>query len=250
MSLHRFHLAPAQWTDASPEFDPADAHHCSEVLRLGVGDQVVIFDGLGHEAIAGLIEVTRKRVVLKIGERFTTQKPCCAITLAQAVPKGKNMDLVIQKAVELGGSAIIPLLSERTVVRLEGERDAERKQERWQSIAVEACKQCGQNWMPQVGLPHTMKEFFGKLPTVDLTLIASLQPASRPIKEVLASYQEQRNSLPHSVLLMIGPEGDFTPEETAQALALGAIPITLGPIVLRTETAAIYCLSVLGHELF
>jgi 16S rRNA (uracil1498-N3)-methyltransferase len=211
---------------------------------------VVVFDGLGDEAVAGLIEVTKKRVFLKIGERVTTQKPRCAITLAQAVPKGKNMDLVIQKAVELGASAIFPLLSERTVVRLEGEADAERKQERWQSIALEACKQCGQNWMPQVGLPCTMKEFFSNFSALDPVLIASLQPSSLQIKEALALVKQQIGSFPESIIVMIGPEGDFTPEETSQALALGAIPITLGPIILRTETAAIYCLSVLGHELF
>ena len=250
MSLHRFYLPPECWEESNPALDPADAHHAADVLRLGVGDSLTIFDGQGREASASLTEVTRKRAHLAIGEHRTTLKPGCAITLAQAVPKGKNMDLVIQKAVELGASNLIPLLSERTVVRLEGPGDAARKQERWQSIAVEACKQCGQNWMPKVGLPRTMKEFFSALPSVDLLLIASLQPHSRSIKEVLNSFAKAHGTLPASVVILIGPEGDFTPEEIAQALAGGVVPITLGPIILRTETAAIYSLSVLGHELF
>jgi 16S rRNA (uracil1498-N3)-methyltransferase len=250
MSLHRFYLPAERWAESSPELDPADAHHCTDVLRLGVGDAITIFDGQGKEALAILTEVTRKRAHLAIGEHRVTLKPRCAITLAQAVPKGKNMDLVIQKAVELGAAALIPLLSERTVVRLEGAGDAARKQERWQSIALEACKQCGQNWMPEVGLPRTMKEFFSNLPKAELLLIASLQPHSRPVKEVIASFEKSNGTLPASVVILIGPEGDFTPEETAQALSAGVVPITLGPIILRTETAALYCLSVLGHELF
>jgi 16S rRNA (uracil1498-N3)-methyltransferase len=160
------------------------------------------------------------------------------------------MDLIIQKGVELGASLIIPILSDRTVVRLEDASDAVRKQERWQSIAVEACKQCGQNWVPEIGLPVTTKEFLSSSAKADLMLISSLQPGARPVKEVLAAYQNARGSLPGSVIVMVGPEGDFTPAETALARSAGATAITLGPIILRTETAAIYCLSVLGHELF
>jgi len=250
MSTHRFYLAPAHWQEERPALDPADSHHCADVLRLGVGEEVLIFDGQGNEAVAEIVEVNRRQTQLSIGSRKTTQKPRCAITLAQAVPKGKNMDLVIQKAVELGASAIYPLLTERTIVRIEDVEDARKKQERWQSIAIEACKQCGQNWMPQVEMPQTMKEFLRHLPKVDLMLIASLQPDSRPIKEVLTGAQKKRGTLPESVLILIGPEGDFTLSETEQFCAAGALPVTLGPIVLRTETAALYCLSVLGHELF
>src|SRR5579864_6199726 len=143
MTLHRFYLPPVRWSENQPELDPADAHHCTDVLRLGEGAVITLFDGQGNEASATLTGVTRKHTVLSIGDRRSTSRPRCSLTLAQAVPKGKNMDLVIQKAVELGASSLIPLLSERTVVRLDGPGDAGRKQERWQSIALEACKQCG-----------------------------------------------------------------------------------------------------------
>ena len=250
MSTHRFYLAPARWMEEQPELDTADSHHCSDVLRLSTGERVVIFDGQGNEASAELAEVSRKHTRLMIGKPTLTARPRCSITLAQAVPKARNMDLIIQKAVELGASAVIPILSERTVVRLEDAGDATRKQERWQSIAVEACKQCGQNWTPDIGLPRTTKEFLASPPKADLILIASLQPDSRTVKEVLSAYSAAKGTLPSSVIVMVGPEGDFTPAETALAKSAGAVAISLGPIILRTETAALYCLSVLGHALF
>ncbi len=253
MATRRFYLAPAHWREERPELNAKDAHHCTEVLRLGAGERVVIFDGKGNEATSELLEVNRKYASLRIGHRTATLPPRCAITLAQAVPKARNMDLIIQKGVELGASAIVPILSERTVVRLEDAEEGIRKQERWQSIALEACKQSGQNWMPVISLPRTMKEFLSDLPKglgLDLMLIASLSPDARPLKEVLTSYHNRQRKLPTSVLMMVGPEGDFSPVETALAQSVGASAITLGPIILRTETAALYCLSVLGYELF
>jgi 16S rRNA (uracil1498-N3)-methyltransferase len=253
MARHRFYLAPAHWREERPELSAKDAHHCTDVLRLGVGEHVVIFDGEGHEATAELLDVNRKHVWLKIEHRTAALPPRCSITLAQAVPKARNMDLIIQKGVELGASAIMPILSERTVLRLEDAEDGIRKQERWQSIALEACKQSGQNWMPAISPPRTIKDFLSDLPkklAVDLFLIASLSSDAQPLQEILASYRNKKGTLPTSVLIMVGPEGDFTPEETALARSMGASAITLGSIILRTETAALYCLSVLGYELF
>ncbi len=250
MSIHRFYLAPERWKEATPELDAADSHHCTDVLRLGVGDQVMIFDGEGGEAMATLVEISRKRARLKLSTRSANPPRRCAITLAQAIPKARNMDLIIQKAVELGASAVVPLLSERTVVRLEDAEDARRKQDRWKTIAIEACKQCGQNWVPEIAQPQTFREFLAQPPSNDLLLIASLQSDARSIKEALANHATTQGGMPKSVLILVGPEGDFTPAEIALAKSAGAAAITLGPIVLRTETAALYCLSVLGHELF
>ena len=114
-------------------------------------------------------------------------------------------------------------------------------------MAIEAAKQCGQNWLPTVAKPQTPKEFFQSGEKFDLLLIASLQPDSRHIKQVLA---EAAVKQPAKVLILVGPEGDFTPAEVNLAKNAGCRPITLGPIILRSETAAIYCLSVLSHELF
>jgi 16S rRNA (uracil1498-N3)-methyltransferase len=170
----------------------------------------------------------------------------CAITLGQAIPKGKTIELIIEKATELGAAAVAPLLSERTVVQCTADEAAKKKQ-KWQRVAVEACKQCGQNWLPAVHTPQTPKEFFQTRHSFDLMLIASLQPDARHLKTVLAEYGPQP---PRSVLILIGPEGDFTPAELSLAKSHGCLPVTLGPIILRTETAAFYCLSVLAHELF
>jgi 16S rRNA (uracil1498-N3)-methyltransferase len=182
-------------------------------------------------------------------EAETSPLPC-RITLAQAIPKGKNMDLIVQKAVEIGAAEIAPLISERTIVDLDA-KDAEQKRAKWQQIAIEAAKQCGQNWLPTVQTPRKLKYFFANASPArsDLRLIGSLQPDAVHLKKILADYVEQHADRPKSVLMMVGPEGDFTPAELALGKSHGCLPITLGPIILRVETAAIYCLSVLSYEL-
>jgi 16S rRNA (uracil1498-N3)-methyltransferase len=209
----------------------------------------VLFDGRGNEATAQIVSADKRQATLSILHRGKSAAVGCRLTLAQAVPKGKNMDLIIEKAVELGAAEIAPLLSERTVVQLDVD-EAASKREKWQTVAREACKQCGQNWLPEVAAPVTPKTFFEQRRPKGLLLIASLQADARPIKEVLANYAEQQGRQPAEVTILVGPEGDFTPAEIGLAKSHGCQPVTLGPIILRTETAAIYCLSVLGHELF
>jgi 16S rRNA (uracil1498-N3)-methyltransferase len=166
------------------------------------------------------------------------------VTLAQAIPKGKNMEWILEKATELGAAGIVPLLTTRTVVQLD-EREALRKQEKWQRVVIEAAKQCGQNWVPRVELPQKIETLLGASHSEELRLVASLGPAARHLKTVLA--ERPRKALERT-LVLIGPEGDFTPAELALAEKNGCEPITLGNIILRTETAAMYCLSVLAHE--
>ena len=252
MSQHRFYLPPEAWLAASPQLNEADTHHCANVLRMEAGDQIIVFDGCGSEAVA-TIKVFHKsgghHAELVMGSRSTTPRSRCQVTLAQAVPKARNMDLIIQKAVELGAARIVPLLSDRTIIRCPDEKDVLHKQERWQSIAVEACKQSGQNWLPIVERPCQPKDFFPIVNKNHFLLIASLQPDARSIKETISEASIAYGDLPSNVTVMIGPEGDFTPAESAQAKSFGFQPIHLGPIILRTETAALYCLSVLAHEL-
>jgi 16S rRNA (uracil1498-N3)-methyltransferase len=242
--MNRFFLSSSDWNAAVPVLDPSESHHALDVLRMNSGDRLVVFDGMGTEATAQITAVEDKTARLKILQRSKTLPLPCAITLAQAVPKGKNMDFIIQKAVELGAARIAPLLSDRTVVQLEP-REVEKKRDKWQETALEACKQCGQNRIPEVLLPTVPKAFFESGERFDLMLIASLQPDARKIKDVLAEH-----ATPASICVLVGPEGDFTPAELALAKSHGCQPVTLGPIILRTETAALYCLSVLAHELF
>jgi len=244
--MHRFFLPTEKWNDAT--LDASESHHALHVLRLSGGSRVTVFDGEGGEAMATISSVSGNRVHLHLGERTNQPPSACSITLAQAVPKGKNMELIVQKAVELGAAAVTPILSERTIVHLD-KTDALRKRDKWATIALEACKQCGQNRLPRIAVPQTLERFFATREETDLTLIASLQPDARPIRDVFEDYERFNQRRPVSVIALIGPEGDFTPAELSLAKSHGAQPVTLGPIILRTETAALYTLSVLSYEL-
>jgi 16S rRNA (uracil1498-N3)-methyltransferase len=252
--MHRFHLPPNEWSSAA--LTGSEAHHARSVLRLQPGDRVVLFDGRGREATAEIIAVASASIQLRALHETMSPPLRCRITLAQALPKGKNMDLIVQKAVEIGAAEIFPLLSARTVVQLDPESAAQ-KQTKWQTVTLEAAKQCGQNWLPQVHAPRTPNEFFAGRRSqtaaagFDLRLIGSLQPRALHLKKILAEYEQGHGGArPASVLIVVGPEGDFTPAEIALARTHGCVPLTLGPIILRVETAAIYCLSILSYELF
>jgi 16S rRNA (uracil1498-N3)-methyltransferase len=246
--MHRFYVAPENWNPDALALRGSEAHHCSNVLRLKPGDKVVLFDGRGHEITAEIISVEVSQIQLRKMHEAQTPPLRCRITLGQAIPKGKNMDLIVQKAVEIGAAEIAPILSDRTVVRLD-EESAGSKQAKWQTVAIEAAKQCGQNWLPQVQTPQTLTQFFQEHRRFDLQLIGSLQSDAVHLKKILAEYSAEHDDRPASVLMLVGPEGDFTPAELSLARSQGCRPITLGPIVLRVETASIYCLSVLSYEL-
>src|SRR5437764_9627918 len=268
--MHRFYISPGNWNPDALSLRDAEAHHARDVLRMKRGDRAVLFNGRGREITAEVVDLTGQEVRLRKLHETETPPLRCQITLAQAIPKGKNMDLIVQKAVELGAAEIAPIISDRTIVHLQV-KEAVQKQAKWQQVAIEAAKQCGQNWLPTVQIPRKLKEFFatveagvspasnpGMQPTrlppqgrdLDLRLIGSLQSDAVHLKTVLAEYErENQGGRPTNVLMCIGPEGDFTPAELNLARSHGCRPITLGPIILRVETAAIYCLSVLSYEL-
>jgi 16S rRNA (uracil1498-N3)-methyltransferase len=133
----------------------------------------------------------------------------CRIVLGQAIPKGKNMDLIVQKAVEIGAAEIAPIISDRTIVQLDSE-SASQKQTKWQQIAIEAAKQCGQNWLPHIHAPKKLAEFFSTSDQpFDLRLIGSLQSDAQQLKKILETYSSEHGDRPRSVLMLVGPEGDF-----------------------------------------
>jgi 16S rRNA (uracil1498-N3)-methyltransferase len=253
MSRHRFYIPAESWNPEALSLGSEEAKHCAEVLRCQSGDRVTVFNGQGAEAIAEIssIDSGGKTIPLKLVAANKTSRPPAFLTLGQAIPKGKNMDLIVQKATELGASQIVPLLSERTVVKLDPQ-EAGKKQAKWQRVALEACKQCGQNWLPEILPIQSVEQFLasyaGQKPaTGELQLIAALHPDAQPLKAILD--EASPSSRPQAATVLIGPEGDFTPAELATAMGGGFLPLSLGPIVLRSETAAIYALSVLGHEL-
>ena len=249
--MHRFYIPPENWHPDALALTGSDAHHSRDVLRMKRGEKLVLFNGCGREITAEIIDLGRNEICLRKLHEAETPRLRCRIVLGQAVPKGKNMELIMQKAVEIGADEIAPIISDRTVVQVDSE-SAVQKQAKWQQVAIEAAKQCGQNWLPRVHLPRRLAEFFDTAtpnPGFDLRLIGSLQPDAQHLKRILVDYSNEYQQRPQSVLMLVGPEGDFTPAELALARRHGCRPITLGPIILRVETAAIYCLSVLSYEL-
>jgi 16S rRNA (uracil1498-N3)-methyltransferase len=248
--MHRFYIAPETWNSVAPMLSGSEAHHAREVLRMKAGEKLVLFNGQGREITAEIVDLSGAELRLRKLHEAETQPLQCRIVLGQAIPKGKNMELIVQTAVEIGAAEIPPIISDRTIVQIDSE-SAEQKQSKWRQIAIEAAKQSGQNWLPRVHTPRKLAELFSMASeeSFDLRLIGSLQPDARHLKKILADYSREHELRPRSVLMLIGPEGDFTPAELSLARGHGCQPITLGPIILRVETAAIYCLSILSYEL-
>ena len=244
----RVFCTPATADPAEITLSPEESHHLVAVNRAQPGDTVTAFDGRGAEWIASLEAADKRAARLRV--RFAQKaKPLpYHITLGQALPKGGFMDTIVRKATELGAARIAPLESERTQVHLEGDR-SDRKIEKWQVAALEAAKQCGNPWLPEISPVQSVVSFMEAARGFDLKLIASLQPGAKPLKSALAAFAAAQGRPPKKVVWLIGPEGDFTPAELSLAKTSGFEPITLGPLVLRCETAAVYALSVLSYEL-
>ncbi|HTB84325.1 MAG TPA: RsmE family RNA methyltransferase [Candidatus Sulfotelmatobacter sp.] len=246
--MHRFYLPPGDCRGDSLRLDGREAHHALQVLRLKRGERVTVLDGTGGEFICDVSETAKNFLTLAVKEKKLAPPPDCAITLLVGIPKGKIIESIIQKSVELGAQKIVPLLTARTVTHLDGE-DAEDKREKWQQVAIEAIKQCGASWLPKVETPQTIAEFLACGEKFDLALVGSLQTERKHPREWILKFQKSQGHLPKSAAVWIGPEGDFTLEELRAIENSGARPMTLGRLTLRVETAAIYCLSFLNYEL-
>ncbi|HEY1764049.1 MAG TPA: RsmE family RNA methyltransferase [Opitutaceae bacterium] len=244
----RVHCLPAVADPKEIELSPEESHHLVAVNRAGAGATVVAFDGRGSEWICELATADKRAAKLQVRFAQRAKAAPWKITLGQALPLGGAMDAIVRKATEIGVSAIIPLESERTQLRLEGER-SDRKVEKWQAAALEAAKQCGNPWLPEIGPVTAAAQFITEAKGFDLKLIASLQPGAKGLRAVVNQFREASGRAPRSVLWLVGPEGDFTQAEMSLSRSSGFEPITLGPLVLRCETAAVYALSILSYEL-
>lgn len=244
--MHRCFLpVPDFPTGALLHVQGEEAHHALRVLRLRVGDECELFNGLGQAALARIEQAGSN----ELGTRVTCPLPplpnMARITLAVAVPKGANMELIVQKAVEMGVQRIIPLITERTIVRL-SPSDAAAKAKKWARTALEACKQCGVNTLPRIENPMPYADLLRQQDLPTLRLQCAILPDSRPLREVL---EHARSQGIEEVLLLIGPEGDFSPSEYEQGRAAGYIPVSLGPIILRVESAVFVATAAARYAL-
>jgi 16S rRNA (uracil1498-N3)-methyltransferase len=246
--MHRFYLPREHGHDSVLTLTGREAHHGLRVLRVRLGEKVGVLDGEGHRCLCEVETLSRDVIRLRVLERAFVEPLAYRITLVQAIPKGKVFDSIVQKATELGVFRIVPLLSERVVVELDEDK-SQGKVEHWHTVAVEAIKQCGSPWLPLVEAPISVGDLVARADRFDLSFVASLQADSRHPREWLKEFQGTQKRRPASLCVWVGPEGDFTPGEIDSAKSVGAQPITLGPLVLRSETAAIYCLSFLNYEM-
>src|SRR6202030_4362280 len=156
--MHRFYISPENWNPCALALTGSEAHHARDVLRVRPGEKVVLFNGQGCEITAEIADFTGEEIRLRRLHEAETPLLRCRIVLGQAIPKGKNMELIVQKAVEIGAAEIAPIISDRTIVQVDSESSPQ-KQSKWQQIAIEAAKQCGQNWLPYVHAPRKLSEF-------------------------------------------------------------------------------------------
>lgn len=235
--MPRFYYPAALEIGASVTLPDHVAHHI-HVLRLAAGETITLFNGDGGEYCATLAAIEKKRATaeVKTFSPHETELPY-AITLAQALPEASKMDWIIEKAVELGAAAIQPIAARRSVVRLSAERAA-KKMEHWHGIIVAASEQSGRNRLAQLAAPAEFGDWIGQQ---NLHSRILLTPRA---EQSLSDWA--RHHPPQAVSLLIGPEGGFTEQEENLALAHGVLALSMGPRVLRTETAGLAALSALN----
>lgn len=239
MRLSRLYVQEALASGAQVKLGGSAAGHVTRVLRLRAGAAVTLFNGSGSEFSGRIETVHGSQVTVQVGEERTIRRESpLPLTLAQGVSRGERMDLVVQKATELGATHLVPVLTERSVVKLEGEQ-AQRKRAHWRAIAIAACEQSGRNRPPEVSAALGFAQFLAGTAAEATRLI--LTPSSRlRIADVPRPV--------HAVTVLIGPEGGLTEEEQERAMAAGFIGVRVGPRVLRTETAALAALTLLQRE--
>ena len=239
--MDRFFLSSDQW-DENPTLTGDEAHHCLRVMRKQVGDEIAIFDGNGREASARVCRVSKNESRLEIIHTRITPAVLPQLEVAVGIPKGKSFDLILQKAVEMGVNRIQPLVSDQGNVRFKtGEALA--KREKWQRTLLEACKQCGQNHLPEVMVPALLDNYLENIEPGGTRIVGALTSETKTLKELL-----DRLEAPDRVVLMVGPEGDFSAGEYKRIFESSFAPVSLGELVLRTETAVIWMAAAVRFQ--
>ena len=243
--MHRCYIEPERWQVDVIEPSADEAHHLRHVLRAEDGDAVAVFDGEGLEARAIVRCQPGGQLLLDVQSTAEAAQRPFELILIQAIPKGSRMDTIVEKGTELGMGRLVPVMTDRTITRLD-EAKGRKRCERWGRIAHSAAKQCGVCWIPEIAPVQSLKAALAARPEGDVLLVGDLIGEPRPMAAVV---DELVAAPPISVSLLIGPEGDLTPAEMEAAYAAGAIGVNMGPLVLRTDTAALFGLSVLASRL-
>ncbi len=235
----RFHFQGKLGNGSEVRLHPDAAHHAVRVLRLSVGEPVVVFDGLGGEFEARITRIDRGDVSVKTGAHLDVERESpLYIRLVQGLSSGDRMDITLQKAVELGVAAIQPVATERSVVKLKDER-AQRRAEHWQNLVIAACEQCGRNRVPEVSPLMSLPDWLAQL------AMSAPEDEARVLLSPAATVTLKSLSPMPRMTLLVGPEGGLSPVETQLAQSRGFKAVRLGPRILRTETAALATLSAI-----
>jgi 16S rRNA (uracil1498-N3)-methyltransferase len=241
--MHRFFISSANINRDQAIISGRDVHYIKDVLRMRSGDQIELFDEKQNCYITEIISIEKETIVSKILKTFKSDtEPKTRVFLAQAIPKGKKMGLIIQKATEIGIHAIIPLITERCDVKLDPSK-RKNKTTRWQKIAEEAAQQCGRTHIPKIYDPQGFADFLSLSNNFKTKILLWEGEKSRSLKDFLGTQKRFEH-----ILVFIGPEGGLTREEVNSCLKENFVSVSLGNRILRTETAAIFVSSVIIYE--
>ena len=239
--MPRFFVTKDMIQDGIATISGNDAYHIGRSLRMAVGDEIYVSDGEGKEYLAKLTKIRDDECSAEIISESASSEPEMSITLYMAYPKSDKLELVIQKAVELGAAEIIPFESSRCIKRPKAEK-IEKQTARLARIAEEAAKQCGRGILPRVGEPISFSEMLKRACEADCPIFCYEGCGARSMKAVLAENADKK-----SFSVVVGSEGGFSPEEAASAISAGLNSVNLGPRILRCETAPMYALSAISY---
>jgi len=244
MAHYRSYLFPeAEMLAGSITLDKRESHHLVKVFRARAGDSLEVLDGQGRRYLGHLTRADARAAVVGIDQVEQVAAPTHQVTLLQALPKGKAMDLILRMATEIGASTLQPIYTHQSEVHFPRERVAG-KLEKWRATTIEASKQCGLAYLPEVRPPLDLREWLVQNAAAkdELRIVASLEAGSRLLLDALSAAD-----LPDRITLAVGPEGDFSTEEYLALRENGFVPVRLGDNVLRAETATAYMLSVIDQ---
>jgi 16S rRNA (uracil1498-N3)-methyltransferase len=248
--MQRYFVPPGQMGEASVALIGEDARHLSAVMRAKPGDRFIACDGQGRDVLAKIVSIDKDNVQADIAEELGAgAEMAWSVTVAQSLPKGDKLETIIQKGTEAGASVFVPFLSERTIVQYDERKEAKRI-ERWRKIAKEAAEQSHRSVIPDIITVQSWKTLLKQFAEYDLVLFCYEEEgrSGGGLRELLSTFKSKVNKVRPKVLVAIGPEGGFSPQEADAAKAAGANLIGLGRRILRTETAALYALACLAYE--